>query len=83
MKVTRNFILLMVGLAVVCFAVGAVLFGVCGGGVSLILFGVASAFMGVVVVLLGGYAVSVPMAIVVLLLVAVGAYIAGSSGCML
>ena len=83
MKATRNLILIMVGSAMVFFAIGAVLFGLCGGGVSLILFGVASAFMGVVVVMLGGYAVSVPMAIVVLLLIAVGVYIAGASGCAL
>ena len=54
--------------AVGCVIVGGVFFGVCGGGISIILFGVAAALVGVIVAALGGYAVAVPMAIVVLIL---------------
>ena len=81
MKFTRNEVLVFVLGALACVVVGGVFFSVCGGGVALLLFGVAAALVGVVVAVLGGYAVSVPMAIVVLILVLAGAYFASTSGC--
>lgn len=80
-KFTRNVVLLFMLGAVGCVIVGGVFFGVCGGGISLILFGVAAALVGVIVAALGGYAVAVPMAIVVLILTLAGAYFAAYSGC--
>lgn len=81
MRFTRSVILAFVLAALACVVAGGALFNVCGGGITLLLFGIAAALVGVVVAALGGYAVAVPMAIVVLILVLAGAYFLAGSGC--
>ena len=60
---------------------GFLLIGVCGGGVGLVLFGVATGLVGGAVALQGGWAVLLPTGILVLTLVAVGVYVLTSTGC--
>lgn len=77
---TRRGILAAVG-AVALVVAGFALVGVCGGGIALVLFGLATGLVGVVIALQGGYAVLLPVGIMVLILVVAGVYIASVSGC--
>lgn len=76
----RHLLALIVG-ALVLVVLGSILFGVCDGGISLLLFAGAAALVGVVVVGMGAAAIAIPMALVVLLLAVVGAYAAAGSRC--
>jgi len=53
----------------------------CDGGISLLMFGVAVAFLGLVLFREGAWATVIPIAIITLTLVAGGAYGGSVSGC--
>ena len=60
---------------------GFALFGSCGGGVTLALFGGAFALLGVELARSGAWATLIPTGIVVLILAIVAAYTASGAGC--
>ena len=71
----------LVIVAVVLIAVGYTLSASCGGGYSLVLFGIAAALIGGTVALFGGVLV-VPFAVVAALaLIGAGLYLANMAGC--
>lgn len=79
---TLHYATLIVG-AIAFVVAGFVLAGLCGGGLALVLFGIATGLIGGVVALSGGYAVLIPTGLMVVTLVGVGLFIVSSSGCSL
>jgi len=73
-------IIAMVG-SVAFLGAGLAAFGLCGGGVSLLLFGAAVALLGWVLFRTGAWATAIPMGIVTFTLVAAGWYGATVAGC--
>jgi hypothetical protein len=70
--------------AIIAFvAAGVVFYGTCDGGDSLILFGVAVAFLAALLFRMGAWATVLPFAIVTLTLIAGGWYGASMAGCQL
>jgi len=65
----------------VLLGVGFSLFNVCDGGWSLVLFGIAVAFLGAALFRSGAWATIVPIAIATLTLVGAGWYGASVAGC--
>lgn len=83
MMLTRKRVLDLVGL-VGClgFLGGGLAYSpVCDGGIALILFGIAVAFLGLVLFREGAWATVIPIAIVTLTLVGGGVYGASVGGC--
>ncbi len=83
-RVVRHTRAILVGLiagSVVFLVLGGVLVGVCGGGISLILFGIAVGLAGGAVVIMGGAVLWLPVAIIAILLFIVGASAASGAGC--
>jgi dienelactone hydrolase len=73
-------------LVIACLAfvvAGFVVYGVCNGGASLMLFGVATACLGAVLFRTGAWATVIPFAILSFILIAGGAYGATIAGCSL
>jgi hypothetical protein len=62
---------------------GFVFYGACNGGDSLILFGVAVAFLGALLYRTGAWATIIPFALITLTLIAGGWYGASVAGCSL
>jgi hypothetical protein len=65
----------------VAVGVAFALFGVCGGGISLALFGVAVAMLGFLLGRSNAWATIIPVAIVTLVLVGAGLYETYVGGC--
>lgn len=81
MNAHRRLVAALIAGALVALVLGGIFFDACSGGVSLMLFGVAAGLMGGVVAIEGGYAVLIPAALMVALLVGAGAYVAITMGC--
>jgi len=74
---------IVVAASITLVGVGFVLFGVCGGGDSLVLFGVAVALLYIPLSRSGAWATLIPISILSLTLVAAGWYVAIGAGCHL
>jgi len=84
-SITRSQVLtgvLVVG-AFVLIGAGFAAFNLCGGGDSLVFFGVAVAFLGAALFRTGAWATVIPIAIATLTLVGAGWYGATVAGCSL
>jgi hypothetical protein len=67
--------------SIVLVGVGFALLGVCGGGDSLVLFGIAVALLYVPLSRAGAWATLIPICIMTITLVAAGWYVANGAGC--
>ncbi|MGA8603469.1 MAG: hypothetical protein WB788_00165 [Thermoplasmata archaeon] len=67
--------------AIGCLGAGLALASICNGGDSLILFGGATALVGVLLFRTGAWATAIPVGILTLTLVAGGLYGASVAGC--
>lgn len=67
--------------SVVLLVLGFVLLGVCGGGISFVLFGLAVGVMGGVVAHMGGLVILTASLLIVVTLVWAGLLFASQSGC--
>jgi hypothetical protein len=72
------------GIACIAFlAAGFAVYGICNGGDSLILFGVATAFLGALLFRTGAWATIIPFAIISFILIVGGWYGATVASCSL
>ena len=71
---------LVVGI-IALIGAGFAFLGLCGGGASLALFGAAVLLLGVALGRSGGWALIIPISIVVLTLVLAAWFVAAGSGC--
>lgn len=81
MNAARRIVLALSLAAVALVVAGILVIGVCGGGVSLLVFAGAVAAMGAVVARMGGLAILLPASLIVLTLVAAGLLFASGAGC--
>jgi hypothetical protein len=63
--------------------VGFALLGLCGGGDSLVLFGVAVALLYITLSRSGAWATLIPISILAFILILAGYYVANGAGCSL
>ncbi len=80
---SRVVAILLVIACLAFIAAGFVVYGVCNGGASLMLFGVATALLGAVLFRTGAWATVIPFAILSFILIAGGWYGATIAGCSL
>jgi len=68
--------------SVALIAAGFALYGVCGGGLSFVLFGAPAVLLGIAMGRYGALALIIPCALIAVTLIGVGLYIANVSGCI-
>jgi len=75
---------IVVAIASLAFVgVGFTLYGVCGGGVSLVLFGAPAVLFGFIMGRYGALALIIPCVLIAVTLIGAGLYVASTAGCLL